>query len=206
LTEEKILLATTNLGKVREIKNFLKDLPLEILSLQDLGSKVIFEEKRKTFFENAREKSLFYSQTDFLTLAEDSGLEIEYLGGAPGVLSARFSDPQATDEKNIKKVLLLLKGVPLHKRKAQFVCCLVLSRKGKVIHEVKEQVKGIIALEKRGNYGFGYDPIFYYPPLKRTFAELVPEEKNQVSHRGRALRKMKIFLSSYLKIFGSQSF
>lgn len=199
MIREKILLATTNQGKVREIKSYLADLPLEILSLKDFHFKSNFQEKAKSFLENALAKSLFYSeQSEILTLAEDSGLEIENLGGAPGVFSARFSDPQATDEKNIQKVLNLMRGIPFDKRKAQFVCYLVLSQKGEIIKEVKGQVRGFITFKKRGHCGFGYDPIFYYPPFKRTFAELEPEEKNKVSHRGRALRKMKTFLLDFL--------
>jgi len=118
--------------------------------------------------------------------------------GEPGVLSARYSGPQATDEKNNRKVLERMKDVPEERRKARFVSCLVLSRKGEVIREIKEFVEGRIAFEKKGTQGFGYDPLFYYPPLEKTFAELLPEEKNQVSHRGRALKKLKEFLLRYL--------
>ncbi len=199
MNKEKLLLATTNQGKTREIKSFFQALPLEILSLDDLGDFEPFPEKGKTFADNARGKSLFYSQNwEVLTLAEDSGLEIEALDGEPGVLSARYSGPQATDEKNNQKVLERMKEVPEEKRKARFVSCLVLSRKGEVIKEIKESVEGRITFKKKGTYGFGYDPLFYYPPLKRTFAELLPEEKNEVSHRGRALKKLKEFLLDYL--------
>jgi len=200
LTKKELLLATTNQGKIKEIKDYLEDLPIEIVSLQELSPKSIFTEKGKTFLENARGKSLFYSQQhQLLTLAEDSGLEIEYLKGAPGVFSSRFSGPQATDEKNIKKVLELMEGVTPAQRKAEFVSCLVLTDEGKTIKEIRECVKGLITIEKKGNYGFGYDPIFFYPPLKKTFAELFPEEKNRVSHRGRALKKLKIFLLHHLE-------
>lgn len=199
MNKEKLLLATTNLGKTREIKSFFQALPLEILSPDDLGDFEPFPEKGKTFADNARGKSLFYSQNwEGLTLAEDSGLEIKALDGEPGVLSARYSGPQATDEKNNQKVLERMKEVPEERRKARFVSCLVLSRKGEVIKEIKESVEGRIAFKKKGTYGFGYDPLFYYPPLKRTFAELLPEEKNEVSHRGRALKKLKAFLLDYL--------
>jgi len=199
LSKEKLLIATTNQGKAREIKSFLQGLPLEILSLDDLGHSEPFSEKGRTFDDNARGKSLFYSQSwEGLTLAEDSGLEIEALRGEPGVLSARYSDPQATDEKNNRKVLERMKDVPEERRKARFVSCLVLSRKGEVIKEIKESVEGRIAFDKKGTQGFGYDPLFYYPPLEKTFAELLPEEKNQVSHRGRALKKLKEFLLRYL--------
>ena len=199
MLKEKLLLATTNKGKAKEIKSYLEELPLEILSLKELNPKKTFSECGKTFAENARGKSLFYSeQWEGLTLAEDSGLEIEFLKGAPGVLSARFSGPQATDEKNNQKVLKLMKGVPFEQRKARFVSCMVLSQKGEIIKEIRESVGGFIAFEKRGIYGFGYDPLFNYPPLRKTFAELLPEEKNKVSHRGRALKKLKEFLLEYL--------
>ena len=145
--------------------------------------------------ENAEGKTLFYSRIwPGLTLGEDSGLEIEALSGAPGVRSARFSGDNATDEKNIEKVLSLLKGIPEEKRKARFVSCMVLSRKDKIIHRIKEYVSGSILTQKKGTGGFGYDPIFFYSPLNKTFAQLSPEEKNSVSHRGRALKKLKAFL------------
>jgi XTP/dITP diphosphohydrolase len=199
LSKEQLLLATTNRGKAREIKGYLKDLPLEIHSLQELGQHKSFAETGRTFEENARGKSLFYSTNwEGLTLAEDSGIEIESLGGEPGVLSARYSGERATDQKNNLKVLERMKGVPPEKRKARFVSCMILSKKGEVIEEIKELVEGIITLREKGSHGFGYDPLFYYPPLNKTFAELLPEEKNKVSHRGRALKKLKEFLLSYL--------
>lgn len=200
MSKVRLLLATTNQGKAKEIKSYLKGLALEIYSLKEAGLKETFPEKGKTFSENARGKSLFYSKNwEGLTLAEDSGLEIEHLQGAPGILSARFSGPQATDEKNNQKVLELLKGVPIGQRKARFVSHLALARRGEIIQEIEEHVKGLIAFEKRGRHGFGYDPLFMFPPLGKTFAELHPEEKNKVSHRGRALKKLKEFLLQYLK-------
>ena len=195
MSKERLLLATTNKGKAKEIAILLSELPLEIFTLQEVFPKQNFIEEGNTFTENAQGKSLFYSrQWEDLILAEDSGLEIEHLKGAPGILSARFSGPQATDEKNIRKVLDLMEEVPRDQRKARFVSCIVLSQKGKIIKEIKECANGLITLEKKGPLGFGYDPIFYYPPLKKTFAELLPEEKNRVSHRGRALKKLKEFL------------
>lgn len=200
----KLLLATTNQGKAKEIKSFLEELSLEIFTLQELNLKKTFPERGKTFAENARGKSLFHSERwEGLTLAEDSGLEIEHLKGAPGVISARFSGPQATDEKNNQKVLVLMKSVPSEQRKARFVSCMILAQKGKIIKEIKESCEGLIVLKKRGSNGFGYDPIFYYPTLGKTFAELLPEEKNRVSHRGRALKKLKEFLLEYLDSPGS---
>ena len=188
-----------NPGKAREIRALLGGLPLRILTLNDLAIRVSYPEKGITFEQNARGKSLFYSQkTDFLTLAEDSGLAVQHLAGAPGIYSARFSGPRATDEKNIQKILALMKDVPHRDRRAQFICCLVLSQRGRVIRRVTGRVGGRITFEKRGGRGFGYDPIFYYHPFRKTFGELSPGQKNQVSHRGRALRQMKEFLKTYL--------
>jgi XTP/dITP diphosphohydrolase len=198
LTEE-LLLATTNLGKASEIGTYLEGLPLGMVSLQELDLQVRFQEKAKSFMENARGKSLFYSRSwEGLTLGEDSGLEVEFLHGSPGVISARFSGLQATDANNIAKVLELMQGVPWEQRKARFVSTMVLSQKSGVITEIEECVHGYITLEEKGDHGFGYDPIFFYPPLNRTFGELPPTEKNHVSHRGRALKKLKLFLEEYL--------
>jgi XTP/dITP diphosphohydrolase len=195
LTEE-LLLATTNQGKIREMQAFLAELPILISSIQNLRVGSSFQETGKTFKENARGKSLFYSRKwEGITLAEDSGLEIDYLKGAPGVISARFSGPIATDETNIEKILDLMKEVEQEHRKARFVSCMVLSRKANLIKTIMGYVEGYITFQKKGTNGFGYDPIFYFPPLKKTFAELRPEEKNIISHRGQALKKLKSFLS-----------
>jgi len=198
LNKEKLLIATTNQGKADEIKSFLARLPIQVLCLLDIEFNESFPETGKTFMDNARSKSLFYSKSwDGLTLAEDSGLIIDSLSGAPGILSARFSDPNATDERNIQKVLRLMKEMSKEKRTAKFVCCMVLSKKGKIITEITEHVDGYITNKKKGIFGFGYDPIFYYPPLRKTFAELSPNEKNSVSHRGRALKKLQEFFENW---------
>jgi len=194
-SKKKIVLATSNPGKLREIRRSFGGLPFEFLSLRDIGAGGEVEENGTTFLENARLKSQAYSRlSEYLTLAEDSGLEVEYLSGGPGVRSARYSDPGATDEKNIHKVLRLMQGVPWPARRARFVCQLVLSKKGRVLKTCRGQVRGTIALEKKGHSGFGYDPIFFYRPFGKTFGEVGPEMKNAVSHRGRALKKMRAFL------------
>lgn len=193
---EELLLATTNQGKTKEMQAFLTELPIVISSIQNLRVGSSFQETGKTFKENARGKSLFYSRKwEGITLAEDSGLEIDYLSGAPGVISARFSGPKATDETNIEKVLDLMKEVEQEHRKARFVSCIVLSRKAIVIKTIMGYAEGYITFQKKGTNGFGYDPIFYFPPLQKTFAELRPEEKNKISHRGQALKKLRSFLS-----------
>jgi XTP/dITP diphosphohydrolase len=200
LTERRLLLATGNPGKVREIRRALKGLTsggraLEIVGLASVLPGLKHAERGRTFEENARAKSLFYSRRwPGLTLAEDSGLEIEALGGAPGVRSARFSAPRPSDEKNIRKVLRLLVGLPAKARKARFVCVMVLAERGRVVAEFRGQVRGRIGVS-----GFGYDPVFYYAPLRKTLAELPPAVKNEVSHRGRAVRKLRRFLEAKKK-------
>jgi len=195
LTEEGLLLATTNQGKIKELEARLNSLPLGIFSLKDLQLTQIFPEEGKTFMENARGKSLYYSRYwKNLTLAEDSGIEIDYLKGAPGVYSSRFAGPNATDEDNLQKVLQLLDRITPEERKARFVSCMVLSRSGRIVTEIQEHADGMITSEKKGQEGFGYDPIFFYPPLGKTFAELSSDQKNTVSHRGRALDKLYTFL------------
>ena len=195
----RLLAASTNRGKVREIREALAGLPLEVRTLADHPDLPVFPETGLTFEENARGKCLFYSRAaEGLVLAEDSGLEVAALNGAPGVYSARFAGDAATDEMNIDQVLGLLAGVPPDGRGARFVCCVALALGGRVIAEIRGTVDGMITQERRGRAGFGYDPIFYYPPLDRTFGELSPEEKNAVSHRGRALQKLKSFLERYL--------
>lgn len=199
MNKRKLLISTTNSGKVKEIKKHLHNFPLEISSLLDLNDKVEHTEKGSTFEDNARGKCLFYRKfCDDLTLAEDSGLEIDYLNGAPGVFSARFAGPKATDRENIKKVLRLLKNVSMESRKARFVSYMVLSTKSRIIKEFQGSVEGFITTEQRGSSGFGYDPIFYYQPLKKTFGEMKGEEKNRVSHRGMALKQLEQFLAGYL--------
>jgi len=199
LNEQALLVATTNSGKKREIEDALVNLPLEVLSLSDLNVTSSFPEKGTTFMENALGKSLFYGRYwNGLTLAEDSGLVIEHLDGAPGIYSARFSGADATDQKNNREVLRLLDGVPPDRRKARFVSCMVLSKRQVLITKIMGEVEGFVSLEEKGEYGFGYDPLFFYPPLKKTFGELLPSEKNKVSHRGRALAKLDAFLKEYL--------
>ena len=198
MARSRFLLATRNQGKIQEIKDFLEDLPLEIISQRDVFPDLVCPEHGKTFLENARAKSLCVSRTwGGFVLGEDSGLEIDALGGAPGVFSARFSGAGSTDEENIRKVLRLLRHTRPENRKARFVCTMALAARGRIVKEIRGEVRGRITLEPRGSRGFGYDPIFYYPPLRKTFADLETGEKSRVSHRGRALRKLKNYLESH---------
>lgn len=195
----KLVLATTNPGKLREIRTALAGLPVELLTLQQAGIEARALETGKTLAANARAKSIFYSQlSSFLTLAEDSGLEVKALGGAPGVFSARFAGPQADDQQNIDKLLHLLRKTPPPERRARFVCYLCLAYKGKLIKCVRGEVRGWIAEKPKGKEGFGYDPVFFYRPFGCTFGEIPATKKTRVSHRGRALRRMRAFLEAFL--------
>ncbi|MCX6568606.1 MAG: RdgB/HAM1 family non-canonical purine NTP pyrophosphatase [Candidatus Aminicenantes bacterium] len=200
MTERRLLLATRNPGKVREIRRALRGIPLKIIGLEDVLPGLSHRERGTTFSAIARAKGLYYSRKwDGLILAEDSGLEIEALDGAPGVRSARFSGPKASGEKNNRKVLRLLRKVPAAERKARFVCVMALAKNGSVVREFRGEVRGEIVLVPRGASGFGYDPLFYYPPLRQTFAELPADVKNAVSHRGRAVLKLRAFLEAEKK-------
>lgn len=185
----KILLATRNPGKIRELEGLLQDLQITLVSLQQFPQLPEVEETGESFLENARLKALHYFRhTGIPALADDSGLEVQALGGAPGVYSARLA---ATDPGRIRRLLQMLQeaGQGDHSP-ARFVCALCLAGpEGRL--EVEETVEGEILTEPRGSEGFGYDPIFYYPPLKKTFAQLSRQEKNRVSHRARALARLR---------------
>jgi len=174
----------------------LGGLRLEVRSLADRPEMPPFPETGDTFMENARGKSRHYGREwKGLVLGEDSGLSVDALQGAPGVRSARFAGPEAEDRDNLNKLLRLLEGVGPEERKARFISCMVLSREGAILTEITEFVEGVILSGPRGSGGFGYDPVFFYPPLGKTFAQLSEEEKNRVSHRGRALAALKLFLT-----------
>jgi len=206
----KILVATTNPGKLSEISAML-NLDIEWSSLSDFPGLKEIKEDGKTFAENARKKALGYSkQTNLWTLADDSGLVIDALGGLPGVKSARFSgekekDRKLLDHKNMKKVLRLLENVPKEKRTARFVCCLCLAGPEKILIETEGKLEGIITEKELGSNGFGYDPIFFVPALSKTVAQLSSAEKNGISHRGNAISKLTPLLRSLIQNQKSQS-
>lgn len=203
--KRKILVATTNPGKIVELRAMLGTV-LQWLSLSDFGEIPEITEDGATFAENARKKALGYAKaTGVWTIADDSGLVVDALGGAPGVKSARFSgDKQASadrtliDHRNIAKVLELLEGVPQEQRTARFVCRLCLSSPEKVLLETEGTLEGLIIDREIGSQGFGYDPIFFVPHLNKTIAELTREQKNAISHRGNAIRKLKPLLHELL--------
>ena len=198
--KREILVATTNPGKKAELSAML-DADVQWLSLADFPDLEEIAEDGATFAENARKKAFGYArQTGLWTIADDSGLMIDALNGAPGVKSARFSgakdkDRSLIDHKNIAKILDLLKGVPAGKRTARFVCYLCLASPQKVLIETQGTLEGLIAEKEIGTNGFGYDPIVFVPHLNKTVAELTREEKNAISHRGNAIRNLKPLLS-----------
>ena len=196
---QKLLIATRNRGKLHELTQLLSGTPLKVVSLVDVGLPPEVEEKGESFRENAVHKAIEYSRlTDALTIADDSGLEVVPLGGAPGVRSARYGGPGLSDEQRCSLLLKELEKVPWEDRKARFVCVLALAQSGAVSRVFEGTVDGLIAFEPRGTNGFGYDPIFYYPPRARTFGELSRSEKERVSHRGRALREFRKYIDQTL--------
>jgi XTP/dITP diphosphohydrolase len=192
----RLLIATRNPGKMREIARILAGLPLKLVSLDDLGIEAEAEEPAATFRGNAVAKSLFYSRlAGTLTAAEDSGLRVDALGGRPGVLSARYGGPGLDDAGRLALVLRELREVEESRRGAHFVCWIALSERGRLLRTFRGTVEGRILPRPRGANGFGYDPIFFVPALGRTTAQLPPEEKNRISHRGRAFRRLKDYLA-----------
>lgn len=200
---KEIVVATTNPGKLREIKDALQGMEVEIASLTDLSPispiPLEIEEDGKTFRENALKKARVVSQlTNRLTIADDSGLEVDHLHGKPGVRSARFAGEEASDAENNRKLLRLLEGVPSAQRGATFCCVIaIVDPHGKEAW-VEGECRGVITDSERGGQGFGYDPLFSLPELGKTLAELPLEVKNRVSHRGKALAALKEVLGDFL--------
>ena len=187
---KELLVATRNQGKMREIRDLLKDFHLKITSLNDYPDMPEIVEDGKTFAQNALKKAVTIAMyTKKLTLGEDSGLEVKALKNAPGVYSARFSGEEATDRKNNLKLLRCLKGVPLKKRQARYRCCAALVDREKIIEVVSGRCEGLMALRLKGKHGFGYDPLFLIPAYGKTFGELGLDIKAKMSHRAKALKK-----------------
>ena len=193
----RILIATRNGGKLREYVEMLGDLavngePVELVMLGDLGIETEVEETGDTFEENAILKARAYAaESGLLTLADDSGLAVDALGGAPGVHSARYAGPDATDEDRYRKLLRQMESLPPEDRAARFVCVVAVCTPDGPVHTAEGDVKGRIAFEPRGSQGFGYDPVFYIPGLRMTMAQAGPEIKNRISHRAVALQNIK---------------
>lgn len=189
----KLIVASNNQGKIREIKEILKDFQLQIFSLRELNINIDVLEDGNTFMDNAYKKAKeVYDVTEgYMVLADDSGLMVDALNGAPGVFSARFSGEHGNDDKNNEKLLNMLKGKDKNQREAKFVCALVIIIDNHREIRVQEEIKGFITEQGRGKDGFGYDPLFYVPQLEKTFAEMTNKEKNSISHRGKALDRLK---------------
>jgi XTP/dITP diphosphohydrolase len=193
-----LLLATTNRHKLQEYRAIFSDLPYKLLSLHDIQLDMDVEETGTTFQENAELKALACARASgMLSLADDSGLEIDKLGGAPGVYSARFISPQTSYEERFRVIFERLQGVPFEERTARFRCVITLAEPSGYHRSVEGTIEGVITEAPRGNNGFGYDPIFLVPELGKTTAELAPEEKNRISHRGRAARLARELLEDW---------
>lgn len=199
-TKTKLLLATANVKKLKELQELLSDLPVQCLSFCDFPEVKDVGETGRTFEENAKIKALGYAeQAGVLTLGEDSGICCDALKGEPGVFSARFCGESKNDTANNKKLLELMRNVPEEKRTAHYESAIALAEPEKLIGVVKGQVHGLITREPHGVGGFGYDPLFFYPPYRKTFGEISSVRKHRVSHRGQALGKFRELFQNYLK-------
>jgi len=195
----ELVLATRNLGKKREIKRILKPLCLDIRSIDEFPDAPKIEETGKTFEENAILKATAIAEfTKSIALADDSGLEVDFLGGKPGVFSARFAGKEANDYANNLKLLSEMENVPEGRRYARFVCCIAIAVPGKLIGTLSGMCDGEITTHLRGQGGFGYDPLFVVRDYNSTFAELSIDIKNKISHRAKALDKAFLLLERYL--------
>ena len=186
----KLLLATNNRGKVREYRSLLQNLPYDLVTPAEQGITTIVNEVGGSLEENAGLKAtILATESRLMALADDSGLEVDALGGAPGRLSARYAGENASDEDRVNYLLLRLKSVPWEKRTARFRCVIAIAIPDGEVEFCSGECQGFITFEPRGEKGFGYDPIFYLPGLDKTMAELPLEIKNRLSHRGQAVRK-----------------
>jgi len=198
----KLLLATNNQAKVREYRSLLQNLPFELVTLAEQGITTVVSEVGESLEENARLKAtVLVAQSQLVALADDSGLEVDALGGEPGRLSARYAGEGASDRDRVNYLLSRLKGVPWEKRSARFRCVIAIATPESEVEFCSGECRGFITLGPRGEQGFGYDPVFYLPELDKTMAELPMEIKNQVSHRGQAARKVYQVLE---KLLGSK--
>lgn len=197
---KRIVLATRNEAKSAELQRMLADLPLEVRTLRDYPHVPPLPEEGETYEANARSKALAVARwLNEVALADDSGLEVDYLEGQPGARSARFLGEEATDEDRNREILRRLEGVPPENRTARYRAVVAVAFPDGRVYTFEGTCEGAIALEPRGTGGFGYDPIFYLPELDRTVAELNPQEKDLISHRGQAVRKAREFLLTLMR-------
>lgn len=196
----KLIIATRNQGKLIEIKSILKSFPLDVVSMEEDGILLDVEETGTTFDENSFKKAKeIFDLTNSIVMADDSGLEVDFLNGAPGVYTARFAGENATNEQKISKLLGLMAEVPFEQRTARFVCSITVYYQTNKYFTVSGFCEGLITTAPVGSNGFGYDPIFYIPQFQKTLAELPQDQKNEISHRGKALHLMTDKLSEIIK-------
>ncbi len=198
--KRQIVLATRNRGKIRELQALMKDFGIEVVSVADIKGAPEVEEDADTFIGNSLKKAReIASATGFMALADDSGLVVDALDGAPGVYSARYAGDNATDEENYLKLLEEMRDIPDEKRTARFKCVMVLFHPSGQWISAEGSCEGVIAREPAGSEGFGYDPVFFVPELNRCMAQISPDEKNAISHRGNALKKLREMLPEFLE-------
>jgi XTP/dITP diphosphohydrolase len=203
---QELLLASQNPGKLEEMRLLAAGLPFRVIGPRELGISEAPDETGSSFLENARIKALAYARrSGRLTVADDSGLSVDALGGAPGLYSSRFGGEGASDLERNQLLLEKLRGVPPTGRGARFTSAVVLARDGKVLFEVEEHVVGVIADAMRGTNGFGYDPLFFYPPYEATFGEVPRADKDKVSHRGKAFARLRSFLEGFARESGERA-
>jgi XTP/dITP diphosphohydrolase len=194
----ELLLASQNPGKLNEMRLLVEGLPFRVVGPRELGILEAPDETGATFAENAAIKALAYARlSGRLTVADDSGLSVDALDGAPGLYSSRFGGEGATDRDRNLLLLEKLRGVPFERRGARFTSAVAVARGSQLLFEAQESVFGVIAEATRGESGFGYDPLFFYPPYDRTFGEVSREEKDRVSHRGKAFARLREFLAGW---------
>ena len=196
-----LLLASQNPGKLNEMKLLVDGLPFRVRSARELGIEDAPEETGETFLENARLKALAYARrSGLMAVADDSGISVDALGGEPGLYSSRFGGEGASDLDRNRLLLEKLRDVPWEKRGAHFTSAVVAAKAGRVLFEAQERVDGLIASGMRGENGFGYDPLFFYPPFGCTFGEVPHQQKDRVSHRGKAFARLRRFLAELASV------
>lgn len=187
-----ILIATKNKGKAKDFESIFGPLGYTVKTLDDVASHLDVEETGSTFEENAILKAeALANELNTIVIADDSGLEVDALNGEPGIYSARYAGEAKSDDANMDKLLANLEGVSAEERTARFVCAIALAQPGKETVTYRGTCEGLIAKERRGDYGFGYDPIFFVPEQNKMMAELTPEQKSAISHRGNAIQKLR---------------
>jgi XTP/dITP diphosphohydrolase len=198
MSKAKLLIATNNIGKLEELRVLLAGIPFEMVSPSQIGLLLDVDECGKTYAANARLKARAFSNASgLLTLADDSGLEVDALNGAPGIHSARYAGPYANDTQRMTYLLSKLKNVPIDKRTARFVCVIAIAAPDGNIRLCSGSCRGRITFTQHGTGGFGYDPVFYFPKMDKTMAELSTEMKNRISHRARAATRARQLLANF---------